>query len=100
MTNPKAPSWLALTNEIDPAWQGIVEQLGADHVDTICTGRWYEMSHAAIALALNLAIDQTDLTPRKKKRIGPVMLGVMFKVIPFVFMFGWMARGERGTDVQ
>jgi len=92
------PHWLQLTVEIQPTWTSITEQLGAERVDAICTGRWYELSHAAIATALNLAIDKTGLTPRKRKRIGPAMLGIMFKVIPMVFMFGWMARDERGGD--
>jgi hypothetical protein len=87
-------NWLQLTNEIQPAWDGIVETLGGDRVDAVCSGRWYELSHAAIARALNIALDETGLSPRKKKRIGTGMLNVMFMVIPFVFMFGWMARGD------
>jgi hypothetical protein len=87
-------NWLALTGEIEPTWTKITEELGAERVDAICAGRWYELSHATIAVALNLAIDQTGLTPRKRRRIGPAMLDIMFKVIPFVFMFGWMARGK------
>ena len=96
MTEQTAPHWLQLTNEIPAAWKAIADQLGRERVDAVCSGRWYELSHAAIATALNMAIDGTGLTPRKRRRIGPAMLSLMFKVLPLVFMFGWMARDMKG----
>lgn len=100
MTEPKAPHWLTLTTEITPTWEQLKERFGGDKIDAICTGRWYELAHAAMATALNLAIDQTEATPRKRRRMGPPMLAVMFNVLPLIFMFGYVRGKEESETVN
>lgn len=94
MTEKTSLNWLQRTNEIPAIWESLAERFGADRIDAICTGKWHELGLAVMANALGLAIDTTGLSTRKKRRMGPAMLDIMFKALPLIFMFGYMARME------
>ena len=101
MTDQKAPHWLQLTSEIPTTWTALTERFGADRIDAICTTKWHELGRAVMANALNLALDQTGLSVRKKRRVGIPMLKLMFMSVGMIFMFGYAARmDEEGDDAD
>lgn len=77
----------------------VVDRLRAAYTDEgineITSGNEYKDAQAAIALALNEALDKTNLTDRKKRRMGKEMLDTLMGGVAVVFMLGYDCAQKR-----
>ena len=79
-------NWLLKVQAVDPT----LDQLRADYdIDKVCSGDVYEMMIAMMARAINSAVDETRLSPRRKRRITERMGDHLLSGGVAVFMLGY-----------
>jgi hypothetical protein len=86
--------WLERTIEAQKIPTELLERFGGDYIEQVCSGELYEQAQAVMALALDTAIEGTDINTRKKKRIGPQMIDWVLNGAAVVFMLGYLQAKE------
>ena len=58
-------NWLERTLEAKSIPNNLLERFGGEYIEKVCSGELYEQAQAIMALALDSAIEGTDINTRK-----------------------------------
>lgn len=92
-----AENWMQRTVDI----KTVVDQLGKKYdIEQVCSGDVYATVKAMMALAVNQAVNETGLSPRKKKRIVLKMADWLMNGAVAVFMLGYDVAKKEHAGAQ
>lgn len=94
-------NWLQKTIEVSDVIDRLIAKYTPEGINEITSGEEYQYAQAAIALALNEALNKTNLTDRKKRKAGHEMIGDLMNGLTVAFMLGYdCAKNREKADAE
>jgi len=91
-------SWLQRTADVPAVIDDLMARYGTEQIESITASEQYEIAKAALALALNMGLDATGGTNRKRRRAAAPLFDKLLNALPVVFMMGYdQAKQESGN---
>lgn len=89
-----AENWLQKTIETPRVIDGLIARYGKERIDELTSGETFKDAAAAMALALSEALDQTNLSRRKRRAAGIAMIDAIMTGASVVFLLGHALAGK------
>jgi hypothetical protein len=84
-------NWLEKVGDVKPESEKLRERFG-DDLERICSGDRFDLAQAAMMVGLNAAIDRTNMSPRKRRRVAEAMTEEAVSAMYVVYVMGYAAR--------
>ena len=92
--------WLQKTADVPAVIDDFMARYGTEQIESITGGEPYEIAKAALALALNLGLNEIGGTGRKRRRAAPRLFDQLLNALPVIFMLGYDQAKQEHDGAQ